>query len=150
MRNKFQCNKPLNGLYKKIVLSTIIAGSVLVAAPYTKADRITDMNEMAAAMNTIQSGFFYNNYETVAAGVEKLNAAVVRVQPPVEEIKEMDLMTKYMNRKIQMTNKVVKKINKKSRDIIERFKSGDSTQAVQAYTKIMGQCMKCHRETRNW
>lgn len=135
---------------KKIVLAIIIAGSVLVAAPYTKADRIADMNEMAAAMNTIQSGFFYNNYETVAAGVEKLNSTIVKVQPPIEEVEELDLMTKYMNRKFQMTGKVVKKINKKSRDILERFKSGDSTQAVQAYTKIMGQCIKCHRETRNW
>ncbi len=135
---------------KKIVLAIIIAGSVLVAAPYTKADRIADMNEMAAAMNTIQSGFFYNNYETVAAGVEKLNSTIIKVQPPIEEVEELDLMTKYMNRKFQMTGKVVKKINKKSRDILERFKSGDSTQAVQAYTKIMGQCIKCHRETRNW
>jgi len=135
---------------KKIVLAMIITGSALLAAPYTKADRITDMNEMAQAMNTIQSGFFYNNYETVEAGVEKLNKTIIRVQPPVEEIEEMDLMTKYMNQKIQMTNKIVKKISKKSRDILERFKSGDSTQAAQAYTKIMGQCIKCHRETRNW
>ena len=135
---------------KKIVLAIVLASSMLVAAPYTKADRIVDMNEMAAAMNTIQSGFFYNNYETVEAGVEKLNSAILKVEPPIEELEEMDLMTKYMNRKIQMSNKVVKKINKKSRDILERFKSGDSTQAVQAYTKIMGQCIKCHRETRNW
>ncbi len=135
---------------KKIVLAIVLASSMLVAAPYTKADRIVDMNDMAAAMNTIQSGFFYNNYETVEAGVEKLNSAILKVEPPIEELEEMDLMTKYMNRKIQMSNKVVKKINKKSRDILERFKSGDSTQAVQAYTKIMGQCIKCHRETRNW
>ena len=135
---------------KKIVLAMIITGSALLAAPYTKADRITDMNEMAHAMNTIQSGFFYNNYETVEAGVEKLNSTIIKVQPPIEEIEEMDLMTKYMNQKVQMTTKIVKKINKKSRDILERFKSGDSAQAVQAYTKIMGQCMKCHRETRNW
>jgi len=135
---------------KKIVLAMIITGSALLAAPYTKADRITDMNEMAHAMNTIQSGFFYNNYETIEAGVEKLNNTIIRVQPPVEEIEEMDLMTKYMNQKIQMSNKIVKKISKKSRDILERFKSGDSTQAAQAYTKIMEQCIKCHRETRNW
>ena len=135
---------------KKIVLTIIIAGNVLIAAPYTKADRITDMNEMASAMNTIQSGFFYNNYETVEAGVAKLNSTIIKVQPPVEELEEMDLMTKYINQKIQMTGKIVKKINKKSRDILERFKSGDSVQAVQAYTKIMGQCIKCHRETRNW
>ena len=55
-----------------------------------------------------------------------------------------------MNQKIQMSNKIVKNIARRSLDILERFKDGDSTQAVQAYTKIMGQCMKCHREMRNW
>lgn len=135
---------------KKIVLAVIITVTALIADPYTKADRINDMNDMAAAMNTIQSGFFYNNFETVAAGIEKLNETVVKVQPPIEELAETDLMTKYMDRKYQMTDKVVKTIYKRSIDILERFKSGDSTQAVQAYTKIMDQCMKCHRETRNW
>ena len=49
-----------------------------------------------------------------------------------------------------MTGKVVKTINRRSLDILQRYKSGDATQAVQAYTKILGQCMKCHRETRSW
>ena len=135
---------------KKVVLLLIITSLTLMAQPYTKIDRINDMNQMANAMNIIQSGFFYNNYSTVEAGVEKLVEAVRRVKPPVEEIEEQDLMSRYMNQKIQMSNKIVKKISKKSLDILQRFKSGDSVQAVQAYTKIMGQCIKCHRETRNW
>jgi len=49
-----------------------------------------------------------------------------------------------------MSNKIVKKINQKALTILQRFKSGDSTQAVQAYIKIVGQCMKCHREIRHW
>jgi len=31
MRNKFQCNKPLNGLCKKIILSTLVASSLVMA-----------------------------------------------------------------------------------------------------------------------
>ena len=135
---------------KKIVMSIVLAGGVLLAAPYTKMDRINDMNDMAAAMNTIQSGFFYNNYATVEAGVSKLSDAIARVKPPLEEVNEKDMMARYMNQKVQMTNKITKKINQKSLTILQRFKRGDSAQAVQAYTKIMGQCMKCHRETRHW
>jgi len=135
---------------KKILLGLILAGSLLQADGYTKQDRIDDMNTMAQAMNVIQSGFFYNNYDTVAAGVKMLSETIVKVKAPDEEEAEVDLMTKYMDKKFQMTNKIVKKINKKSLDILERFKDGDSTQAAQAYTKIMGQCMKCHREIRNW
>ena len=137
-------------LMKKILLGLILAGSLLQADGYTKQDRIDDMNTMAQAMNVIQSGFFYNNYDTVAAGVKMLSETIVKVKAPDEEEAEVDLMTKYMDKKFQMTNKIVKKINKKSLDILERFKDGDSTQAAQAYTKIMGQCMKCHREIRNW
>jgi hypothetical protein len=135
---------------KKVVVSLLIAGSLLQAGDYTKEDRVKDMTAMAHAMGVIQSGFFYNNYDTVAAGVVELSDTVVKVKPPVEEVNEKDVMARYMNKKIQMSNKIVKKINQKALTILERFKAGDTTQATQAYTKIMGQCMKCHREIRNW
>ena len=135
---------------KKFLLMLVVASSIVMAKPYTMEDRIHDMNEMASAMNIIQSGFFYNNYSTVEAGVAKLSSAASRVRPPLEEVQEQDMLTRYMNQKIQMSNKIVKNINRRSMDILERFKDGDSTQAVQAYTKIMGQCMRCHREMRNW
>ena len=108
------------------------------------------MTTMAEAMNIIQSGFFYNNYETVLAGVETLTTTIAKVKPVNQEIENKDIMERYMDQKFQMTNKVVRKINRKARTILERFKSGDSPQAVQAYTKIMGQCMQCHKEIRNW
>jgi len=135
---------------KKLILGLVLAGSMLYGEVYTKEDRIKDMNEMAHAMNVIQSGFFYNNYETVKVGVTQLADAIERVKPPIEEVENQDIMARYMNAKIQMSNKIVKKINRKALTILQRFKEGDSTQAVQAYTKIMGQCMKCHREIRNW
>ena len=135
---------------KKVIMGLIVAGSLLGAAQYTKADRIADMNTIAQSMNIIQSGFFYNNYETVEAGIEQLTTTIAKVRPIQEEMQQKDMMEKYMDKKFQMTNKVVKKINKKALTILERFKAGDSAQAVQAYTKIMGQCMKCHREIRHW
>ena len=135
---------------KKIVLAVVLAGSMLCAGSYTKQDRIDDMNDMASAMNDIQSGFFYNNYDIVSAGVLKLSEAVSKVKPPLEETAEEDILSRYMNQKIQMTNKIVKKIDRKSLLILQRYKEGDSTQALQAYTKIMGECMKCHREMRHW
>lgn len=135
---------------RRLFLGFILVGTLMQADSYTKDDRIRDMNEMAGAMNVIQSGFFYNNYRTVEAGVKQLREAVQRVEPPLEEKQEKDLINRYMNQKIQMSNKIVKNINRRSIDILERFKSGDRRQAVQAYTKIMGQCMKCHREMRTW
>lgn len=135
---------------KKILLSLLLLSSFLYSDSYTREDRIKDMQEMAEAMNTIQSGFFYNNYDTVAQGVEHLTSSVEGVRPPLEELEEKDIMTRYMNNKVQMTRKVVRQINQKSLTILQRFKNGDSAQAVQAYKKILAQCMSCHRETRNW
>ena len=135
---------------KKMILGVLVLGSLAYAGQYTKADRIKDMRTMAKAMNTIESGFFYNNYETVAAGVTKLSDTIENVKPPIEEETEKNPMARYMDGKIKMTNKIVKKINQKALTILQRFKSGDSSQAVQAYTKILGQCMKCHREIRHW
>lgn len=135
---------------KKIILGLLLIASIVEVQAYTKADRVKDMTTMAEAMNIIQSGFFYNNYDTVSAGVETLTETIARVKPVDEESQKKDVMERYMDKKFQMTNKVVKKINQKALTILERFKSGDATQAVQAYTKIMGQCMQCHREIRNW
>ena len=133
---------------KKVILGLVLVAGL--AQAYTKEDRVQDMNKMAQAMNIIQSGFFYNNYETVEAGVEQLNNAIGRVKPTDAETNKKDVMEKYMDDKFQMTNKVVKKINQKALTILQRYKHGDSQQAAQAYSKIMGQCMKCHREIRNW
>jgi hypothetical protein len=135
---------------QKILLSLILLSSFLYAEGYSREDRIKDMQDMAEAMNTIQSGFFYNNYDTVVSGVEHLTSSIERVSPPLEELEETDIMTRYMNNKIQMTRKVVKKINQKSLTILQRFKSGDPVQAVQAYKKILEQCVACHQQTRNW
>ena len=134
---------------KKALLSLILLSSFLYGE-YTREDRIKDMQEMAEAMNTIQSGFFYNNYDTISSGIDHLISSVERVQPPLEEIEEEDVMTRYMNNKVQMTRKVVKQINQKSLTILQRYKSGDSAQAVQAYKKILSECMDCHQQTRNW
>ena len=135
---------------KQMIVGLLLLASILNATEYTKVDRVKDMTTMAEAMNIIQSGFFYNNYDTVAAGVETLTATIANVKPVSQETQKKDVMERYMDKKFQMTNKIVKKINQKSLTILERFKSGDAPQALQAYTKIMGQCMQCHREIRHW
>ncbi len=135
---------------KKMVLALLVTSSIAFAGTYTKEDRVKDMHKMADAMGTIQTGFFFNNYETVASGVNALTDAAQRVQPPLEVLQEKNPMARYMNQKVKMTNKVVKKINQKALTILQRFKSGDSSQAIQAYSKIVDQCMKCHQQMRMW
>ena len=134
---------------KKISI-VLLLGTALFAGSYTKADRIKDMQTMAEAMSTIETGSFYNNNDIVQNGAIALSDAIRRVQPPLEEVEEKDPMARYMNNKIIFSNKIVKNIDKKAKTIIERFADGDVQASVQAYTKIMKQCMKCHYEIRQW
>ena len=134
---------------KKSII-VLLLGTTLFAGQYTKADRIKDMQIMSDAMTQIETGFFYNNAEIVQDGALKLSDAVRRVEPPLEEKEEKDPMARYMNEKVKFSHKITKKIDQKAKLIIERFRDGDMPQAIQAYTKIMKQCMECHSQLRTW
>ena len=67
------------------------------------------------------TGFFYNNNDLVQEGVVALADAVRHVRPPLEEEEEKDPMTRFVNNKVQMSNKIVKKIEEKAQMILERF-----------------------------
>lgn len=137
-------------IMSKIVTITLLASTLLLAKPYTKADRILDMQALAEAMGKIQTGFFYNNNDLVQDGALTLSDVIRRVQPPLEEKEEKDPMTRFMNNKVQMSNKIAKKIDKKAQMIIERFAEGDTIQALQSFSKITEKCMQCHTQLRNW
>ena len=135
---------------KKVLVGITMASVFLLANGYSQADRILDMQKMAQAMQDIQSGFFYNNADIVKAGVKDLKETIVKVRPTDEEVNNKDIYEKWLNNNLRMTNKIQKKIKKKAEDIEERFSDGDAVQALQAYSKISGQCMKCHINLRKW
>ena len=134
---------------KKTLIALTISSSILIAS-YTQEDRIKDMQIMAEAMQDIQNGFFYNNFDMIKAGGVILADTIMKVEPPLEEVEEKDVMTRFMNNKVKMTNTTKKKIKKKTQTMIERFRDGDHTQALQNFTKITKECMKCHTQLRKW
>jgi len=134
----------------KTILVALMSSVILSAGTYTKQDRIKDMQVMATAMQDIQNGFYYNNFDMIEIGATSLSDTINRVEPPLEEIEEKDVMTRYVNNKVQITNKIQKNINRKIKTLLQRFKDGDPTQAIQAYTKITKQCMACHVQLRKW
>ncbi len=134
----------------RIVTMTLLTSTLLLASAYTKADRIHDMQTMAEAMGKIQMGFFYNNNDLVQEGSLTLSDTIRRVKPPLEEEEEKDPMTRFMNNKVRMSEKIVKKIDNKAAMIIQRFNEGDTHQALQSFSKITEQCMKCHTQLRDW
>lgn len=135
---------------KKILLIPTILVTLASAETYTQADRILDMQKMAQAMQDIQTGFFYNNIDIVKDGTKALEETIKRVGPIDSEINNKDIYEKWLNNSLKMTNKIKKKITRKAEDINERFESGDPKQALQAYSKISQQCLKCHIDLRKW
>jgi len=135
---------------RKSIIALAMIGSIINAKPYTQQDRILDMQTMASAMQEIQNGFFYNNFDMIKEGSIKLSDTIVKIKPPLEELEEKDIMTRYTNNKVKLTNKIRKKIEKKTEDLLERFKAGDTIEAIQAYTKITKECMSCHTQLRKW
>ena len=140
----------MNKFVRQAALLAAIATTVTMAEGYKQADRIADMQKMAQAMQDIQSGFFYNNVDIVKAGTKVLKDTIMNVRPIDSEVNNKDIYEKWLNNDLKMTRKIQKKIKNKANDIEERFAAGDAVQALQAYSKISGQCMKCHVRLRKW
>ncbi len=134
------------------VATALIIGSTTFASAegYTQADRIADMQKMAQAMQDIQSGLLYNNLDIIKAGTKVLKDTIIKIRPIDEEVNNKDIYEKWLNNNLKMTNKIQKKIRNKAQTLEERFADGDAVQALQEYSKIIGQCMQCHVRLRKW
>jgi len=135
---------------RHIALFAVVTTTFTMAESYKQVDRIADMQKMAQAMQDIQSGFFYNNVDIVKAGTKVLKNTIGNVRPIDSEVNNKDIYEKWLNNDLKMTRKIQKKIKNKATDIEERFAAGDAVQALQAYSKIAQQCMKCHVRLRKW
>jgi len=138
---------------KKIGLLLTLATTFIFSADvtkYTQADRIKDMQIMAKAMGTMQNGFFYNNLDMIREGGITLANAMDKVEPPLEEKEEKDVMTRFMNNKVKMTNSIKRKVRKKVTHMIQSFQDGDAKRALQDFNKITQSCMNCHTRLRHW
>lgn len=137
---------------KKLLISYVALLTLGVAEvkTYTQADRILDMQKMAQAMQDIQSGFFYNNLDIVKAGAEDLKKTIVKIRPIDTELHNKDVYERWMNNNTAMTKRIQRNIASRTDVIIKRFENGDPRQALQEYSKITEQCMKCHISLRKW
>ncbi len=143
-------DEKMNIFLRRITLLSAAATTLALADGYTQADRIHDMQQMAQAMQDIQSGFFYNNVDIVKAGTKVLENTIVNVRPIDSEVNNKDIYERWLNNDLKMTRKIQKKIKNKAVTLEERFAAGDAVQALQEYSKIAQQCMKCHVRLRKW
>ncbi len=140
-------------MFKRSFWTFLVFAMVLYGAQeegYTHKQRVLDMQKMAQAMQDIQTGFFYNNADIVHAGASDLKKLIQKVGPTIEEMRNKDIYEQYLLNGEKMTHKIKTRIQNRAQDIIDRFKDNDAVQALQAYTSITKQCMKCHIRLRKW
>jgi len=135
---------------RKILIISLMMVSSGLAKEYTQGDRILDMQKMAKAMQDIQSGFFYNNFDIVTAGANDLKSTIIKVGPTTKEQNTKDIYEKWMNNGTAMTGRTQKRIGKYANDLVEHFKDGDAQYALNIYNRIAAECMKCHTSLRKW
>ena len=134
----------------RLGVAVSVVGTLALAKGYTQADRIVDMQKMAMAMQDIQSGLLYNNLDIIKSGTKVLKETIEHVRMTDEEVNSKDIYEKWINNNLKMTNKIRKKIKRHAQTLEDRFADGDAVQALQEYSKIIGQCMKCHVRLRKW
>ncbi len=135
---------------KKIIFFLVAIYSLSIAKPYTQEDRIKDMQIMAHAMQNIQNGFFYNNFDMIKLGGVNVAETIMKIEPPLSEKEEKDALTRLMNSKVAMTNKIKNKVKRKMERMIEAFSKGDKVEALHDFMSVTNLCMKCHKKLRKW
>ena len=135
---------------KRVLISLLSVISLSSATTYTQEDRILDMQKLAQAMQDIQSGLFYNNADIVKAGTQDLKKTIVKISQTKEEMENKDVYERWMDGNTAMQKRIQRKIVQDANDILARFSKGDATQALQVYSKVSSECMKCHVRLRKW
>ncbi len=135
---------------RKITFSLLLVGATMIAKPYTQEDRIKDMQTMANAMQNIQNGFFYNNFDMIKLGGVTVAETIEKIEPPLSEKEEKDAMARIMNARVSMTNKIKHKVKRNMERMIDEFADGDKVGALTNFMNVTRQCMNCHKKLRKW
>ncbi|MDQ7084144.1 MAG: hypothetical protein Q9M36_04080 [Sulfurovum sp.] len=135
---------------KKILVACIVVLTLGLGEGYTQADRVLDMQKMAQAMQDMQSGLFYNNLDILKDGARDLKKAIINIGSTSHESNSTDVYETWLNNNTAMTKRIQRSISTTTDVIVERFANGDPTQALQEYSKITRECMKCHISLRKW
>ena len=130
---------------KKVLLMVVLTVSVLFAREYIQPDRMKNMQEMEAAMSTIQKGFLYNNVNVVKNGVKDLKERVKHTESFIKEnINKEGVNT------LVYAHKQAEDITKLANDILTTFEKGDRYNAANHYLKVLSKCLSCHQTIRSW
>jgi len=130
---------------KKIILATLLLGSLLSGQEHIHPDRMKNMQEMETALATIQKGFLYNNINVVKNGVKDLKERVKHTESFIKAG-----VTKDGFNTLVYAKKQAKDITSLADDILITFEKGDRYNAAGNYLRVLSKCLSCHQTVRSW
>ncbi len=131
---------------KKVLLALLLTSGVAFAGEEA-ASRIETMQGMETAMAFIQKGFLYNNDAMVAKGVKDFKEHSLEIKSFV--VDDKDIKDGDFNPRRYARNEA-RVITNLAEDVLRNYQSGDKSESVIAYNKIISRCLACHKIIRKW
>lgn len=130
----------------KMLLLALLASTVLFAQQqHIQPDRMKNMQEMEAAMATIQKGFLFDNVNVVKNGVKDLKNRVNHTESFMKDGIGKNGINNMMYAKQQAIA-----ISSMADEILATFEKGDRYSAANNYLLILSKCLSCHQTVRSW
>jgi len=123
---------------KKILLTTLVALTLLPAQESVEDMRMQTMQNLETALSFVQQGLMYNNRGMVANGVKK-----IRYNASNTKVFEIPNQKAY-------AQSVAKEIASLGDDLLKAFDAKDKTKVLQDYSQIQDRCISCHAVVRGW
>ncbi|MBU0719887.1 cytochrome c [bacterium] len=131
----------------KLTTLAVVLASALSAGNVAKQSQLSsDMRDMLSAIQEIQKSGFYQDYDGMSSGVEKLKAGL-------KSLTTTDAKS-YLPDDQAYADKFAKKratmIEMYANDLSAAAKAKDMDEALEDYTQLLKQCTSCHSRIRAW
>jgi len=130
---------------KKVLLTAILASTILFGQEVLYPDRIKNMQEMELALATIQKGFLFDNIHVVKNGVKHLKTTTSHTESFIKEGVNKEGFNTLLYAKKQ-----AKDITDLADEILVTFEKGDKYAAANGYLRVLSKCLTCHQTIRSW
>ena len=130
---------------KKVLLSTLVLGSLVFGQEVRHLERMKNMQDMETAMSTIQKGFLFNNINVVKNGVKDLKRTALDTQSFIKEG-----VTKEGFNTLVYAKKQAADIIALADEMEVFFAKDDKYGAANSYLKTLSKCLSCHQTVRSW
>ncbi len=134
-------------IFKSITAALLL--TVAVSASAADAEQLklkSDMRSMLSAMETIQSGGFYKNTESIKEGVKRLKKGLSSLRSSDAKKylpKDQAYADKFANKRADM-------IAMYADDIVSSIDTENWDDSLNDYQQILSQCTSCHLRIRSW